>query len=167
MLSACITSLLGVFAIIGGFIIGVALHEDREFVAEWKARIAPLVNAFFLPVFFAYTGLRTDIGMLHNADSLLQCALVIAIAFAGKFGGAYTASRFSGENHRSSLTTGVAMNTRGMMELITLNIGYDLGVLPKEMFSMLVLMAMVSTYIATPLIRMLMRSEQRAPEAVC
>lgn len=161
LISAIITSKLGVFAVIGGFIIGVALHDNRNFVAEWKQKVAPLVTTFFLPIFFAYTGLRTDIGTLNSSEAFVQCLLVVAIAFIGKLGGAYIASRFLGENHRSALTIGISMNTRGLMELITLNIGYDLGVLPKQMFTMLVIMSIVSTYMATPLIRRLMASERR------
>jgi Kef-type K+ transport system membrane component KefB len=159
--SAIITSNLGVFAIIGGFIIGIALHENREFAAKWRRRVAPLVTTFFLPIFFVYTGLRTDIGSLRSSSAVLQCVLVCAIAIMGKFGGAYIASRFVGEDHRSALTIGVSMNTRGMMELITLNIGHDLGVLPGQMFTMLVIMALVSTYMATPIIRYLMSHERR------
>jgi K+:H+ antiporter len=160
LISAIITSKLGVFAVIGGFIIGVALHDNRNFVAEWKQKVAPLVTTFFLPIFFAYTGLRTDIGTLNSSEAFLQCLLVVAIAFTGKLGGAYVASRLLGESHRSALTIGISMNTRGLMELITLNIGYDLGVLPKQMFTMLVIMSIVSTYMATPLIRRLMASER-------
>ena len=160
LISSIITSKLGVFAVIGGFIIGVALHNNRNFVTEWKQKVAPLVTTFFLPIFFAYTGLRTDIGTLNSSEAFLQCLFVIAIAFAGKLGGAYIASRMLGETHRSALTIGISMNTRGLMELITLNIGYDLGVLPKQMFTMLVIMSIVSTYMATPLIRRLMASER-------
>ncbi|MCW7536902.1 cation:proton antiporter [Aquabacterium sp. A7-Y] len=159
--SAAVTSNLGVFAIIGGFVIGVALHDNRQFVQQWKDKMGGLVNALFLPIFFAYTGLRTDVGSLGDSNAWLQCLLVCAVAFAGKFGGAYLAARALGESHRSSMAIGVCMNTRALMELIALNIGYDMGVLPRQMFTMLVIMAIVSTFIATPLIRWLMRSESR------
>lgn len=159
--SATITSNLGIFAIIGGFVIGVAIHDDRRFVAEWKSRVSPLVWTFFLPIFFAVTGLRTDIGSLHGWHGVWLCTLVCAIAFATKFGGAYVAARMLGEDNRSAATIGVCMNTRALMELIALNVGHDLGVLPKEMFTMLVIMAIVSTFIATPLIRVLMKRESR------
>ncbi len=163
--SAIVTSNLGVFAAIGGFVIGIALHENREFAAEWKRRIAPLITVFFLPIFFVYTGLRTDIGTLNSSSAVIQCILVCAIAFSAKLGGTYVASRFAGEDHRTALTFGVAMNTRGLMQLITLNIGRDLGVLPPQMFTMLVIMALVSTYMATPLIRYLMSNEKLVPVA--
>jgi Kef-type K+ transport system membrane component KefB len=159
--SAIITSNLGIFAIIGGFAVGLSLHKDRDFCSEWKRRVSPLITTFFLPIFFVYTGLRTDIGTLDSSSAVVQCILICAIAILGKLGGAYFASRAVGENHRSALTIGVAMNTRGMMELITLNIGHDLGVLPRQMFTMLVIMALVSTYMATPLIRYLMAEEKK------
>ncbi|MGZ3429037.1 MAG: cation:proton antiporter, partial [Polyangia bacterium] len=160
-ISAAITSNLGVFAIIGGFVVGVRLHDDRAFVAEWKTRVAPTVNTLLLPIFFTYTGLRTDIGLLGSAHEWWLCALVCLVAFAGKFGGAYGGARFVGESRRSSLTIATCMNTRALMELIALNIGYDLGVLPRSMFTKLVIMAIVSTFMATPLIRWLMRAERR------
>ena len=160
--SAAITSNLGVFAIIGGFVIGVAVHDDRQFVEEWKRRVSPIVWAFFLPIFFAYTGLRTDVGAIQGWAGLVTLLGVFAVAFVSKFGGAYAAARLVGEGHRSALTIGVCMNTRGLMELIVLNIGKDLGLLPTDIFSMLVMMALVSTFIATPLIRWLMKGQSRA-----
>lgn len=159
--SAAITSNLGVFAIIGGFVVGVMLHDDRAFVAEWKQKVAPTVNTLLLPIFFTYTGLRTDVGLLGSAHEWLLCALVCLVAFVGKFGGAYVGARAVGEPRRSALTIGTCMNTRALMELIAINIGYDLGVLPRSMFTKLVIMAIVSTFMATPLIRWLMRAERR------
>src|SRR5262249_31415248 len=159
--SAAITSNLGVFAIIGGFVVGVMLHDDRVFVAEWKRQVAPTVNTLLLPIFFTYTGLRTDIGTLSSGHEVLLCLLVCAVAFAGKFGGAYFGARAVGEPPRSALTIATCMNTRALMELIALNIGYDLGVLPRSMFTKLVIMAIVSTFMATPLIRRLMRGQER------
>jgi Kef-type K+ transport system membrane component KefB len=159
-MSAAVTSNLGVFAIIGGFVIGVALHDDRRFVEEWKRRVSPIVWAFFLPIFFAYTGLRTDIGAIQGWPGTATLLLVLAVAFVSKFGGAYLAARLVGESHRSALTIGVCMNTRALMELIVLNIGKDLGLLPTDIFSMLVIMALVSTFIATPLIRWLMKGQE-------
>jgi K+:H+ antiporter len=163
--SGMVTSTLGVFAIIGGFIVGVTLHDDRRFVAEWKTRVGPLVQVFFLPLFFAYTGLRTDVGSLNGWFGVWECVLVCAVAFATKLGGAFAAARLLGESSRSSATIGVCMNTRALMELIVLNIGKDMGVLPTRMFTMLVTMAIASTFMATPLIRWLMRSEARSIQA--
>lgn len=163
LVSAATTSNLGVFAIIGGLIVGIALHENREFVSEWKLRVSSLINVFFLPMFFTYTGLRTDIGSLENTQDWLVCILICLLAFVSKFGGTYFASRLIGENRRNSTAIGVAMNTRALMELIVLNIGYDLGVLPQQIFTMLVIMAVVSTFIATPLIRWLMSDQRKIP----
>jgi len=160
--SGTITSLIGVFAIIGGFVVGSALHDDRAFVEQWKRRVSPLVNTFFLPIFFAYTGLRTDIGGLSGLSEWETCLLVLAVAFVSKFGGAYAGARLVGEERRSAMAIGVCMNTRALMELVAINIGYDLGVLPRSMFTMLVMMAIVSTFVATPLIRWLLRGQERA-----
>jgi Kef-type K+ transport system membrane component KefB len=157
--SAAITSRIGVFAIIGGFVIGVALHDDRRFVEEWRRRVGPLVQSLFLPLFFAYTGIRTDVGTIHGAAGLGMLLLLLAIAFASKFGASYVAARLVGEDNRSALSIGVCMNTRALMELIVLNIGKDLGLLPTNIFSMLVIMAVASTFITTPLIRRLMKDE--------
>lgn len=159
--SAAITSNLGVFAIIGGLVVGVALHDDRRFVGEWKRRVSPIVWAFFLPIFFAYTGLRTDVGTIHGWGGASMLLLLLTVAFASKLGGAYVAARLVGESHRSAVTIGVCMNTRGLMELIVLNIGKDLGLLPTDIFSMLVIMALMSTFMATPLIRWLMKGQAR------
>jgi Kef-type K+ transport system membrane component KefB len=160
--SAAITSSLHVFAIIGGFVIGVALHDDRRFVNEWKRRMSPLVNTLLLPMFFTYTGLRTNVGSLDNAQEWLLCAAVVAIAFAGKLGGVFAGARAMGIPSRDALAIATCMNTRALMELVALNIGLDLGVLPPSMFTKLVIMAIASTFIATPLIRRLTRGQQRA-----
>jgi Kef-type K+ transport system membrane component KefB len=162
--SAAITSNLKVFAIIGGFVIGVALHDDRVFAAEWKRRVSPLVNTLLLPLFFTYTGLRTDVGSLGDLRELLLCIGVIAVAFAGKLGGVYVGARLVGESRREALTIATCMNTRALMELVALNVGLDLGVLPPSMFTKLVLMAVVSTFVATPLIRHLTRDEASREE---
>ncbi|VWB76177.1 potassium transporter [Burkholderia lata] len=163
--SASITSNLGIFAIIGGFVIGVALHDNRQFVVQWNERVSGFVHVFFIPVFFAYTGLRTDVGSLETLHDWVVCGLVCLLAFVAKFGGTYIASRIMGESRQSAAAIGVSMNTRALMELIALNIGYDLGVLPKQTFTMLVIMAIASTFIATPLIRWLMQDQRRAVDA--
>lgn len=159
LISACITSSLGVFAIIGGFVVGAALHQERPFVEAWRKCVSPLVYSLFLPIFFAYTGLRTDVGSLHGAQHWLMFAGVLTVAFSGKLVGGYLGGRLIGESHRSSVVLGVCMNTRALMELIVLNIGLDLGVLSRALFTMLVLMAIISTFMATPLIRILMRTQ--------
>ena len=167
LLFACalVTSRLGLHALIGGFVLGVALHQHERFVAEWQARIGPLVGALFLPIFFTQTGLRTDVGSLGGSAELLQCGLICAIAFACKYGGGYLGARLAGEPPRTASVLGTCMNTRGLMELVVLNVGYELGVLPKTLFTQLVYMAVLTTVIATPLIRRYMRTEPAAAAA--
>ena len=128
-------------------------------VAEWKTRVGPLVNTFFLPIFFAYTGLRTDVGTLESWTEVLQCVAVCCIAFAGKYGGGYLGARLAGETPRMAHILGVSMNTRGLMELVVLNVGFDLGVLPQSIFTQLVYMALATTFIATPLMRRYLKQE--------
>jgi Kef-type K+ transport system membrane component KefB len=129
-----------------------------------KQRVSPLVNVLLLPLFFTYTGLRTDVGSLGDGRELLLCLGVIGVAFAGKLGGVYVGARLVGESRREALTIATCMNTRALMELVALNIGLDLGVLPPSMFTKLVLMAIVSTFVATPLIRWLTRGQARPTE---
>lgn len=144
---------LGIFAIFGGFMAGVLLHDDRRLVAEWNERAGHFVVVFFLPIFFTYTGLRTEIGSLDSLEAWGWCLLLIALATLGKYGGAYAAARLAGLGHQAANALGIMMNTRGLMELVVINVGYDLGIISSRMFTMLVLMAVVSTVITTPLLR--------------
>jgi Kef-type K+ transport system membrane component KefB len=144
---------LGIFAIFGGFMMGVVLHDELDLVEAWKDRIGAFVTVFFLPIFFTYTGLRTNIGGLNSTDLWLWCALLIGLAMTAKYIGAYLAARFAGLPHIESKIIGVLMNTRALMELIVINVGYDLGVISQNVFTMLVLMAIASTVITTPLVR--------------
>lgn len=152
-LSAITTYQIGIFAIFGGFMMGVLLHDEHAFVATWRARISPFVMVFFLPIFFTYTGLRTNIGNLDSASTWGWCVVIVALATLGKFGGAYLAARFAGLSHMEGKILGVMMNTRGLMELIVINVGYDLGVISQQMFTILVIMAIFSTVITSPLLR--------------
>ena len=152
-LSAMTTYQLGIFAIFGGFMMGVLLHDEHAFVATWRARISPFVMVFFLPIFFTYTGLRTNIGSLDSAAAWGWCALFVFLATLGKFGGAYLAARLVGLGHMESKILGIMMNTRALMELIVINVGYDLGVISQQMFTILVIMAIFSTVVTSPLLR--------------
>ena len=152
-LSAMTTYQLGIFAIFGGFMMGVLLHDEHAFVTTWRKRIGPFVMVFFLPIFFTYTGLRTNIGSLDSASAWGWCVLIVALATLGKFGGAYLAARFARLSHTESKILGVMMNTRALMELIVINVGYDLGVISQQMFTILVIMAIFSTVITSPLLR--------------
>ena len=144
---------IGIFAIFGGFLAGVLLHDDRKLTAAWNARVGHFVVVFFLPIFFTYTGLRTEIGSLHDAAAWGWCLLLIFLATLGKYGAAYVAARWVGLNHHQANVLGVMMNTRALMELVVINVGYDLGVISRPVFTMLVLMAVFSTVITTPLLR--------------
>jgi Kef-type K+ transport system membrane component KefB len=154
---------LGIFAIFGGFTMGVLLHDRLGFVAAWKERVGSFVNVFFLPIFFTYTGLRTDIGSLHDATAWAWCAGVIGVATLGKFGACWLAARVAGLDGPQARVIGIMMNTRALMELIVINVGYDLGVVGREMFTMLVLMAIVSTVVTTPALRRWLPAAGLAP----
>jgi K+:H+ antiporter len=152
-LSALATYKIGIFAIFGGFTLGVLLHDRHEIVAAWRRKVGEFVGVFFLPVFFTYTGLRTDIGKLDSLELWGWCLLLIALAALGKYGGCYWAARWSGLNRHESRVIGIMMNTRALMELIIINVGFDLGVISQNVFTMLVLMAIFSTVITTPALR--------------
>jgi Kef-type K+ transport system membrane component KefB len=115
-------------------------------------RVENLSSVLLLPVFFAFSGLRTQIGLLNGVQDWLICVLIIAIATAGKLGGSAVAARLTGMKWRESLELGALMNTRGLMELIALNIGYDMGILSQRIFTMLVIMALVTTIMTGPLV---------------
>ena len=126
-----------------------------------RERLETVSAVLLLPLFFAYTGLRTEIGLLSDAGDWIVCLAIIVVATVGKMGGTIAAARWTGLAWHESFALGALMNTRGLMELIVLNIGKDLGLLPTNIFSMLVIMALVSTFIATPLIRWLMKGQER------
>lgn len=144
---------LGIFAIFGGFMAGMLLHAETGFVKAWNERVGGFVNVFFLPIFFTFTGLRTDIGSLGSAQAVGWCVLLIVLATVGKFAGCWLAARWAGLDSLQARIVGVMMNTRALMELIIINVGYDLGVIGREVFTMLVLMAIFSTVITSPLLR--------------
>ncbi|WP_295431399.1 cation:proton antiporter [uncultured Thiodictyon sp.] len=152
-ISAITTYQIGIFAIFGGFMMGVILYDEHELIAAWKERIGHFVMVFFLPIFFTYTGLRTNIGSLNSTAAWGWCLLLIALATLGKFGGSYLAARWAGLSHQEGKVLGIMMNTRALMELIVINVGYDLGVISQQVFTMLVLMAIFSTVITTPGLR--------------
>jgi len=152
-LAGMTTYQLGIFAIFGGFMLGVLLHHELAFVKVWNDKVGSFVSVFFLPIFFTFTGLRTDIGLLGSGSAWGWCALLIALATLGKFGGCWLAARFAGLNAVESRIIAIMMNTRGLMELVIINVGYDLGIIGREVFTMLVLMAIFSTVITTPALR--------------
>jgi len=163
---AMITSEIGIFAIFGGFMMGVILFDEPELVAAWRARVGDFVTVFFLPIFFTYTGLRTSIGGLDSGADWGWCLAIVGLATATKLGGAYWAARRSGFDHSESAMIGFMMNTRALMELIVINVGFDLGVISQKLFTMLVIMAILSTVMTTPALRhYLARARVKAPAA--
>jgi Kef-type K+ transport system membrane component KefB len=150
--SSTITEMIGIHAIFGAFLCGTVIPRDHGLPQLIIGRLEDLVSVFMLPLFFAFSGLRTEIGLLNSASDWLLCGLVIAIAVVGKFGGSVVAARFSGYGWRQSSAIGILMNTRGLVELVVLNIGYDLGLVSKTLFTMLVIMALVTTFMTSPLL---------------
>jgi Kef-type K+ transport system membrane component KefB len=147
---------LGIFAIFGGFLAGLLFHRDRRFVEAWRNQVGKFVMVFFLPIFFTYTGLRTNVLGLASGSDWEWLSIVLAAAILGKVVPVYLASRIAGFNSRESTILGCLMNTRALMELIVLNIGFDLGFIPQNVFTMLVIMAVVTTVMTGPLLRMLL-----------
>jgi Kef-type K+ transport system membrane component KefB len=164
--SALATEAIGVHAVFGAFLLGVIVPHDAPVVVELRRRVEGLVVTLFLPAFFAFTGMRTEIGLLHDAEHWCWCALILLVATAGKFGGSYAAARFTGMSPRDAASIGVLMNTRGLMELIVLNIGLDLHVLSPTLFAMMVIMAVLTTLATTPLLDLLHRRRLPAGSAV-
>jgi len=153
--AAVITEWLGIHALFGAFLLGVVMPRDRDFVHEVKERLGDVTTVFFLPLFFAATGLRTSIGLVLGAEMWILTGLILLVAVAGKFGGSTIAARASGLGWREAGALGVLMNTRGLMELVVLTIGYELGVISQALFTMMVLMALATTFMTTPILELI------------
>lgn len=165
LLFACsiITNLIGIFAIFGAFLLGAILSDEAEFREAVSQKFRDFVTAFFLPIFFAYTGARTDIGTLGTPLMWGLCGLVLTAAIAGKFGGCSLAAWLTGSSPREATCIGVMMNTRALMELVVVNVGKDLGVIPDSVYCMLVIMALVTTIMTTPILLRAMRGTELEP----
>jgi len=146
------TEMIGIHALFGAFLAGVVMPSGSSFRGKLTVRVENISSVLLLPVFFAFTGLRTQIGSLGSLHDWAICLVIIGVATAGKLGGSALAARLTGADTRSSLQLGALMNTRGLMELIALNIGYDLGILSQRIFAMLVIMAIVTTVMTGPLL---------------
>jgi Kef-type K+ transport system membrane component KefB len=149
---ALTTEIIGIHALFGSFLAGVAMPTRPEFRNYLKVRIENFSSTFLLPLFFAFTGLRTQVTLIDGAEQWLLCLAIIVVATLGKLGGSAVAARLTGMNWADSYALGALMNTRGLMELIAINIGYDLGILSPQIFAMLVLMALVTTFMTAPLL---------------
>jgi Kef-type K+ transport system membrane component KefB len=147
---------LGIFSIFGGFAAGLLFHRHEAFVGAWRRQVGRFVMVFFLPVFFTYTGLRTNVLGLSTAGDALWLSIILAGAVLAKMIPVYLGGRACGFDHNRASILGVLMNTRALMELIVLNIGYDLGFIPQKVFTMLVIMAVVTTVMTGPLLKLLL-----------
>jgi K+:H+ antiporter len=150
------THLMGIFSIFGGFAAGILFHREREFVEAWRRQIGHFVLVFFLPVFFTYTGLRTNVLGLTTPSEWTWLSLILVVAVVTKIFPVYAAARLCGFSQAESSVMGALMNTRALMELIVLSIGLDLGFIPPPVFTMLVIMAVTTTVMTAPLLRILL-----------
>ena len=152
LLSAYFTEIIGIHALFGSFIAGVVMPNNIRFKEILTDKVEDVSTILLLPIFFAFTGLRTQIGLLNEGHLWLYCIVIISVAIIGKLAGSAFTARIIGRTWQDSLSIGALMNTRGLMELIVLNIGYDLGVFGPEIFSILVLMALFTTFMTGPLL---------------
>lgn len=158
---ALLTETIGIHALFGAFVAGVVMPSSIDFRSFLKDKLETFSSAALLPLFFAFTGLRTQVSLLNDWQSWALCGVIILVAIAGKLGGSMLMSRWTGMSWSQSFAIGALMNTRGLVELVVLNIGYDLGILSGRIFAMMVLMALVTTFMTGPLLS-LVRMEHRA-----
>jgi Kef-type K+ transport system membrane component KefB len=152
LLASVATNLIGIFAVFGAFLLGAVLSDQADLQRAAHAKMHDIVTSFFVPVFFTYTGLRTDISALHGAGLWLICAVVVVAAVVGKLVGCGLAARAGGFTWKEAGIVGAMMNARGLMALVAINLGYELGVVPRSLFCVLVLMALATTILTTPLL---------------
>jgi Kef-type K+ transport system membrane component KefB len=156
LLAALTTEAIGIHAVFGAFLIGVLIPHDSRLARDIGRKLYDVVTVLLLPAFFAFTGLRTQIGLVSTGGEWAMCAAIVVVATAGKFGGAFVAARWTGNSWREAAAVGSLMNTRGLMELIVLNIGLDLGVISPTLFAMMVIMALVTTMATAPALHYLL-----------
>jgi Kef-type K+ transport system membrane component KefB len=157
MLSSYATEIIGIHALFGAFVAGVIMPDNVKFRSIFIEKVEDVSLVLLLPLFFVYTGLRTEIGLLNEWYLWKITGLIVLVAIVGKFLGSALAARFVGQNWKDSLTIGALMNTRGLMELVVLNIGFDLGVLTPEVFAMMVIMALFTTFMTGPALSIIKR----------
>ena len=158
LLCAVATNLLGIFAIFGAFLLGAVLSDQLELREQLRGKLQDFIAVFFLPIFFTTTGLRTDIGTLN--DRAWLAVVVVLVAVLGKLGGCTLAAKWSGYTWRESAIVGAMMNTRGLMELVVINLGRELGIVPPSLYCALVIMAVLTTMMTTPLVLLLRRGTE-------
>jgi Kef-type K+ transport system membrane component KefB len=150
--SSFLTETLGLHALFGAFMAGVVMPGDVKFRKIMAEKVEAVSLSLFLPLFFVLTGLKTEIGLLNTPELWGMCGIFILVAIVGKFGGAAISARFVGESWKNSFYIGALMNTRGLMELVVLTIGYEMNILSPSVFAMLILMTLVTTFMTTPLL---------------
>jgi Kef-type K+ transport system membrane component KefB len=155
LLSALAAEWIGIHAIFGAFLLGAIIPHDSDIALDFRHKLEDIVKILLLPAFFAYTGMRTQIGLVSGAEAWIFTAVIILVATLGKFGGSLVAARCTGLDWNLSASLGILMNTRGLMELIVLNIGLELGVISPKLFAMMVIMALVTTLATTPVLHFL------------
>ena len=152
--SALVTEYIGVHALFGAFIAGMVVPRESLVARSARERLEPLTTTLLLPLFFAFTGLRTALPLLNAPSMWIDGAVILAVAVIGKAGASTIAARLAGLNWREAQALGVLLNTRGLMELVVLNVGMELGILSPALFSMMVVMALVTTGATSPLLRL-------------
>ncbi|MFL5244536.1 MAG: cation:proton antiporter [Gemmataceae bacterium] len=157
LVSAVVSEAIGIHAIFGAFLLGAVIPHDSAIAKEFTHKLEDIVTVLLLPAFFAITGMRTEIGLLAGWENWLACGLILIAATVGKFGGTVVAARLTGLDWHMASSLGFLMNTRGLMELIVLNIGLNLGVISPTVFAMMVLMALITTMATSPLLMLVNR----------
>ncbi|HEV3339612.1 MAG TPA: cation:proton antiporter [Pirellulales bacterium] len=163
LLAALTTEAIGIHAVFGAFLLGAVIPHDSQIAREFTTKLKDTVTVLLLPAFFAYTGMRTQINLVSGWENWLWCGAIVLVATIGKFGGTLAAARLTGLSWRDAAALGTLMNTRGLMELIILNIGLDLGVISPTLFAMMVVMALVTTAATAPILQRLIPGASPAP----
>jgi Kef-type K+ transport system membrane component KefB len=153
LLSSWVTETVGLHALFGAFMAGVIWPQSESVAKEMAGKLETVAMVILLPLFFSYTGIRADVGLVQGASLWLWLVAIIGIAIAAKAGGAFTGARIMGFGTRDSFALGILLNTRGLVELVVLNVGLELGILSQTLFSMMVLMALTTTMMTSPLLR--------------
>jgi Kef-type K+ transport system membrane component KefB len=155
LVSSYISEVIGIHMLFGAFLAGAIMPAETEFRKYVIDKLENFAFVLLLPLYFAFTGLRTQIGLLSNSVTWVDCVILIAVAILGKFVGCSVSARLMGEQVKTSLSIGVMMNTRGLTELVVLNIGYELGILKPALFAIMVIMALFTTLITTPILNII------------
>jgi len=152
LVAAVVTERLGLHLLFGSFLAGVIMPKGQAFVRYILDKLETPTVVILLPLYFAFTGLRTSVRVIQGGQMWLFCGIIVAVAIVGKLGGSMIAARAAGARWREAAGLGILMNARGLMELVILNVGLDIGVISPSLYSMMVVMALVTTFMTTPLL---------------